>query len=165
LATHVRVLDSYVAGVGSGRVTPLSVFPLASETGAPEMNSGALHRYLAEAVWYPTALLPGNGLVWSPMDNKSAMATLTNSGTTVSLEFRFSEVGEVTGIYTPGRWGKFDGEYKQVPWEGHFRNYQLRAGIRVPLYGEVGWYDDRMLKLVWKGNITDVAFEFGPVSH
>jgi Family of unknown function (DUF6920) len=49
LAAHVRVLDSYIAGVGSGRVSLLSAFAVASEAGAPELNSGALHRYLAEA--------------------------------------------------------------------------------------------------------------------
>lgn len=162
LATHIRVLDSYSAGVGSGRVSLLSAFTVASEAGAAELNSGGLHRYLAEAVWYPTALLPQSGVVWSPINSHSAMATLTDSGTTVSLEFRFNEVGEVTGIYSTGRFGNFDGVYKQVPWEGHFRYYQVRAGMRVPLYGEVGWYDNETLHLVWKGDLIDAQYELGP---
>ena len=162
LATHVRILDSYSAGVGSGRVSLLSAFVVASEDGTPELNSGALHRYLAEAVWFPTALLPQSGVVWSPINDHSAMATLTDRGSTVSLEFRFNEVGEVAGIYSPGRFGSFDGGYKQMPWEGHFRDYQLRAGMRVPLYGEVGWYDDGTLQAVWKGDLIDVQYELGP---
>jgi hypothetical protein len=44
-AGHVRVLDSYIAGVGSGRVSLLSALAVASETGTPELDSGALHRY------------------------------------------------------------------------------------------------------------------------
>ncbi len=160
MATHVRVLDSYIAGVGSGRVSLLSAVPVASQDDTPELNSGALHRYLAEAVWYPTALLPQFGVVWSPIDDSSAMATLTNIGATVSLAFRFNEVGEVTGIFTPARFGYFDGRYRQVPWEGHFNDYQTRAGMRVPLYGEVGWYANGKLELVWKGNITGVKYEF-----
>lgn len=162
LGTHVRVLDSYSTGVGSGRASFFSAFAVASEAGTPEMNSGALHRYLAEAVWYPTFLLPQSGVVWSPINDRSAMATLTDSGTTVSLEFRFNEVGEVTGIYSPGRFGNFDGVYKQVPWEGHFHDYQVRAGMRVPLYGEVGWYDDGTLHIVWKGDLIDAQYELGP---
>lgn len=161
LATHVRVLDSYIAGVGSGRVSLLSAFSVASETGAPELNSGALHRYLAEAVWFPTALLPQSGVVWSPIDDYSALATLTDGSTTVTLEYRFNEIGEVTGIYSAGRFGRFDGEYKQVPWQGHFRNYHLQDGMRVPLYGEVGWYKDGTLQLVWKGDVN-VQYEFEP---
>jgi hypothetical protein len=162
LATHVRVLDNYIAGRGSGHVSLLSTFPVAAEAGTPELNAGALHRYLAEAVWYPTALLPQSGVEWSPIDNETAIAKLTNSGTSVSLEFRFNEAGEVAGIYTPRRFGRFDGEYRQLPWEGHFRDYQIRAGMRIPLYGEVGWYDGRMLQLVWKGNITETQYEFQP---
>ena len=162
LATHVRVLDSYSDGVGSGRVSLLSAFTVVSEAGASELNSGALHRYLAEAVWFPTALLPQSGVVWTPIDNLTALATLTGSGTTVSLEYRFNDVGEVMGIYSPGRFGSFDGGYKQVPWEGRFRDYQVLAGMRVPLYGEVGWYVDGTLQIVWKGDLIDVQYELGP---
>lgn len=161
-ATHVRVLDSYVTGVGSGRVSLMSAFAIASESGAAALNSGALHRYLAEAVWFPTALLPQSGVVWSPIHDRAALASLTDNGITVSLEFRFNEAGEVTSIYSPGRFGRFDGEYKQVPWEGHFRNYQDRAGIRVPLYGEVGWYVDGTLQIVWKGDLIDLYLDHEP---
>lgn len=160
LASHVRVLDSYIAGIGAGRVSLLSAIAVASERGTPELNSGALYRYLAEAVWYPTALLPQSGVLWSPIDDCAALATLTVRGTTVSLEFRFNEIGEVTGIYSPGRFGRFDGGYKQVPWEGHFRSYRILSGMRVPSYGEVGWYDNTMLQLVWKGNIIGADYEF-----
>lgn len=162
LATHVRVLDSYSAGVGSGRVNLLSAFAVASKAGLPELNSGALHRYLAEAVWVPTALLPQSGVVWSPINDHSAMASVTNNGTTVSLEFRFNEVGEVTGLYSPGRFGAFDGEYKRVPWEGHFRDYQLQTGMRVPQYGEVGWYINGILQIVWKGDLLGMQYETEP---
>lgn len=161
-ATHVRVFDSYIAGAGSGYANFLSIVPFVSEAETPELNAGALHRYLAEAVWYPTALLPQSGVIWNPVDDESAVATLTNSNTTVSLEFRFNDLGEATGIFTPARFGSFDGQYRQVPWEGHFQNYQSRAGMRIPLYAEVGWYIDETPSLVWKGNITDTGYEFAP---
>jgi hypothetical protein len=118
------------------------------------MNSGSLHRYLAEAVWYPTALLPGPKLKWTEIDATRALATLTDHGVTVSLEFRFAGTGEVTGIYTPGRWGTFPGGYRQVPWEGHFRDYRERDGIVVPAEGDVGWYIDGEWRAVWKGTVT-----------
>ncbi len=162
LGTHIRVVDSYVGGVGSGRVSLLSAFAIASEEGASELDSGALHRYLAEGVWFPTALLPQSGVTWSPVNDHSALATLTDGSTSVSLEFRFNEVGEVTSIYSPGRFGQFDGAYRQVPWQGHFRDYRQRNGMRVPGYGEVGWYDDGDLQLVWKGHIQKLQYEFWP---
>ncbi|MDI5932826.1 hypothetical protein QLQ84_03405 [Halomonas sp. LN1S58] len=162
LATHLRVRDSYIDGSGAGCVSLLSALPVASAADTPALNSGALHRYLAEAVWCPTALLPRSGVMWSPIDDHTAMATMTDRGTTVSLQFRFNDAGEVVGIYSPGRFGRFDGEYRRVPWEGHFRDYQVQGGMRVPGYGEVGWHDGGTLQLVWKGRITEVQYELEP---
>ncbi len=157
---HVRVRDALIAGLGSGQVSFLSAFTVAAAGGRLEMNSGALHRYLAEAVWYPTALLPSANLRWSAIDDNTALATLTNNGVSVSLEFRFNTTGEVVGIYTPARWGTFDGRYKQVAWEGHFQNYVRRGGILVPSEGEVGWYSEGEWRSVWKGRITELNYEF-----
>jgi hypothetical protein len=117
------------------------------------MTSGSLHRYLAEAVWYPSALLPGPKIQWAAIDATRALATLTDHGVSVSLEFRFAETGEVTGIYTPARWGKFTGGYRQAPWEGHFHEYSERNGVLVPCAGDVGWYVDNRWQAVWKGRI------------
>jgi hypothetical protein len=157
---HVRIRDALIAGQGSGQVSFLSAFTVASAGSIPEMNSGALHRYLAEAVWCPTALLPSAKLRWSVIDDNTALATLTDNGVTVSLEFRFNSAGEVAGIYTPARWGTFDGGYKQIPWEGFFRNYANRGGIVVPSEGEVGWYLDGKWRSVWQGTITESNYDF-----
>jgi hypothetical protein len=95
---HVRVRDAFLAGQGSGNVSLLSAFNVSADGGTPEMNSGSLHRFLAEAVWYPTALLPSPKLQWSPIHANRARDA-HDAGLTVSLEFRFAETGEVTGIY------------------------------------------------------------------
>jgi len=159
LNTHIGVLDSYVAGVGSGRVNFLSAIVLAVDAGANELNSGALLRYLAEAVWYPTALLPESGVIWAAINDNAALATLTDGTTSVSLEFRFNALGEVTSVYSPARSRRMDGGYKQMPWEGCFKNYTTQSGMKVPSYGEVGWYELGVLQRVWKGNIAAIQFE------
>ncbi len=41
-----------------------------------------------------------------------------------------------------------------LAWEGHFRDYELRCGMRVPSYGEVGWYVGDVWQPVWQGRIT-----------
>jgi hypothetical protein len=152
---HVRVRDAYIEGGGSGHVSLLSSFGVSAAGGTPEMNSGALHRFLAEAVWYPVALRPSPTLQWSPIDSTRALATLTDQGLAVSLEFRFADTGEVTGIYTPARWGTFGGGYEQRAWEGHFRNYERRSGFRVPTEGDVGWYAGGEWHAVWEGAILE----------
>ena len=88
-----------------------------------------------------------------------ALATLTDSDITVSLEFGFGDAGQVTGIYTPGRWGKFKAGFRKAAWEGHFGIYEERDGMRIPASGEVGWYDGNQWLPVWKGQILDVSYE------
>lgn len=161
LSMHLRVLDSYIDGVAAGRVSMLSAFPVSYQSGDPELDSGALHRYLAEAVWFPTALLPEAGVEWTPIHEHAALATLSHGNTSVSLEFRFNRAGEVYEVYTPGRYGRFDEGYRQEPWQGHFRDYKQRDGMRVPAYGEVGWYVNGVLQIVWRGDIVEAEYEFG----
>jgi hypothetical protein len=153
----IRVRDSLRDGVGSGEVRFWGV-RLGHDAGTPQMHSGALHRYLAEAVWVPGALRPSERLRWSALDDeRRAIATLADAGCEVSLEFRFDPAGDVESIYTAARWGKFGQGYRQVPWEGHFRDYFLQDGLRVPAAGEVGWYAGQELQLVWQGRLTRLA--------
>jgi hypothetical protein len=155
---HVLVQDSYADGVGSGRVRLLSLIPAGSDRNRLEMNSGSLHRYLAEAVWYPTALLPSAALSWEPIGSSKARATLTDRHVSVALEFGFNSDDEVASIYTPGRWGRFGKEYRQTPWEGHFSGYAERNGMLVPGAGEVGWYLNQEWQAVWKGWLLEARY-------
>lgn len=157
---YVRVFDSYIHGVGSGLVKIMSIYTVGQDQNNPPMNSGALHRYLAETPWYPTALLPESGVKWNPIDENRALATISDRGTTVSLEFRFRSNGEIAGIFTPERWGSFDGGYSQRPWEGRFSDYQEIQGMRVPSKGEVGWYEQGRLESVWKGTLIEANYSF-----
>lgn len=161
---HVRVRDAYFRGRGSGQVSLLSAVTVAADRGRPELNAAALHRYLAEAVWYPAALLPSAGVQWSPVDGRRALATLTDSGFTVSLEFRFNGADEVAGIHATGRWRRSAEGYELVPWEGHFSDYRRYQGMLVPTKGEVGWYSAGRLQIVWRGNIESLEYQFEEVS-
>jgi hypothetical protein len=159
---HVRVLDSFVEGVGAGHVYVGSAILVARDAATPEMNSGSLHRYLSEAPWYPAALRASDRLTWTAIDGSRATATLRDHGTSVSLEFRFDETGAVSAIYTPGRWGRFDGEYRQVACEGHFTDYVRHHGIAVPTNADVGWYVDGAWQPVWEGHIAAYAASIWP---
>ncbi len=157
---NVRVRDAYVAGQGLMQAQILSLVSMVDDRGKAELNAGALQRYLAEAVWFPTALLPGEGVRWSPIDESCALATLTDSGTTVSLEFRFNDSGEVTGVFTPGRFRAVDGKYELTPWAGQFANYQERAGMRIPLDASVEWHLATGIFNWWRGRIVEVEYDF-----
>lgn len=156
----VRVRDGYIAGQGAMQAKLLSLVPVVDERDKAELNAGALQRYLAEAVWFPTALLPSEGVKWSAIDNSRALATLTDSGTTVSLEFHFNDVGEITSVFTPGRYREVNGKYELTPWKGHFYNYEEREGMRIPVEGAVEWQLPDGNFPYWKGRIVEVRYDF-----
>ena len=53
----VLVRDGYIGGEGVMRGKMAGLVSLVDQHGTPELAAGALVRYLAEAVWFPTALL------------------------------------------------------------------------------------------------------------
>ena len=161
---HVRVRDSLLEGVGAGKVSLMSVFTLGSDEDKPELNSGALYRYLAEAVWHPTALLPEAGVKWEAVDESKAIAHLTRFGISISLEFGFNSLGEITDVYTEDRFGKFGDVYIKYPWEGRFSDYQEFSDVKLPTRGEVGWHLPDGWWLFWRGEIVNAEFEIGNLS-
>ena len=159
--TDVRVRDGYWAGQGSMRGRLLGIVPVIDQSGTPELNAGALIRYLAESVWQPTALLPSMGVVWTPIDDRSALATLTDSGATVSLEFHFAEDGRLTRIFTPRRPREVNGAYEMAAWEVRFDAFEARDGMQIPVEATVEWQlPDRTLSY-WRGRILDTDYDFG----
>lgn len=157
---HVHVIDSFIDGVGSGKVSLMSIISVGYDEDKPELNSGALYRYLAESVWHPTALLPQSGIQWEAIDDNRAIAHLTIQDITASLLFRFNDFGEITSMYTEDRFGRFDDKYIKYPWEGHFRNYQEINGVKIPIEGEVGWHLPEGWWLFWKGKIVEASFTY-----
>jgi hypothetical protein len=70
----VRVHDAYIAGRGTLHA---AVFGLVSVVNVRDTTElGELMRFLAEAAWYPTSLLPSQGVRWEAADDHSARATL-----------------------------------------------------------------------------------------
>ena len=100
----VRGWDAYAGGRGHMFWRVLSALPLIS-SAAPEIDQSALLRYLTEAVYYPTALLPSPGLSWTPVGEHAARATLTAGpgSPTVAAVFHFGPGGEALCAKTEDR--------------------------------------------------------------
>lgn len=157
LAT-VRVRDSYIEGVGSMKGKMASLIPVVDQSGGPGMAAGALHRYLAESAWFPTALLPGGSVAWEPVDDTTARATMTDGETSVWLDFRFGDRGEIVSVFTPARLREMDGEYVPTPWGGSFREYQEVDGMMIPMAGEVEWILPEGRLSYWRGRIVSAEY-------
>ncbi|TYQ17707.1 UNVERIFIED_CONTAM: hypothetical protein Cloal_0068 [Acetivibrio alkalicellulosi] len=133
---HIVGRDKYYEGKGSMIIKPLSLFTLADSSGK-EMDQGAMLRYLAEIVWFPTAALE-DYITWEEIDNNIAKATMSYGGITASGIFTFNEVGEVIK-FEAERYGEFDGEFKLELWSIPIREYKEFDGIKVPTKGDVTW--------------------------
>jgi hypothetical protein len=157
----VRVRDSYVGGEGAMLARAAGVIPVVSQHGTPEMADASLQRFLAESVWFPTALLPSAGVVWTPIDESSARASLTDRGNTVSVDFQFGVDGQIDG-FTAMRNRDVDGRSVLTMWRGRMWDYERVDGMMVPRGAEVEWVLADGPLTYWRGHITRLTYEFGP---
>ena len=156
----VRVVDSYIVGSGLLRAALQGLVTMADMQGGGEIARGEFMRYFAEAVWYPTALLPSQGVQWKAVDDRSASATLTDGPITLTLLFRFDEAGLIESFRAEARGGMVGRLMVQAPWEGRFSNYQTRDGMSVPFAGEVAWMRPEGRKVYFKGAVAQLSYEF-----
>jgi hypothetical protein len=154
---NVFVHDAYVLGEGNLHASLLGLFTVAKMHDTPELNQGELLRFFAEATWYPTALLPSQGVCWKAIDDTSARATLTEDATAVSLVFQFNAEGAIAKMRAEAR---YRDKLTAMPWCGRFGDYSVRNGMLIPLEGEVGWEHPEGIRLYFKGRITEISYEF-----
>jgi uncharacterized protein DUF6920 len=156
----VCVHDAYVAGEGLLRATLFGLLPLAEIRGNPMITQGELMRFLAEAAWYPTALLPSQGVQWKAVNDRSAMATLRDADIEVSLLFRFNEHDLIDSVHAEARGAMVGKNIVMMPWECRMSNYQTHNGMTVPLTGEVAWVRPEGRKAYYRGTVTLLTYEF-----
>jgi len=158
----VHVHDAYVAGEGRLHAAVFGLVTVARVPDSPDLQRGELMRFFMEAAWYPTALLPSQGVRWEAVDDRSARATLTDGGITLTLLFRFHDDGLIDTARADARGRIVDGKITTAPWQGRFWNYAERDGMRVPLEGEVAWILPEGAKPYWRGRITALNYELVP---
>jgi hypothetical protein len=156
----VRVVDAFIAGEGLLRPAILGLYSMGAMQGTGEIARGELLRHFAESVWFPTALLPSQGVVWQAVDDGAAQATMTDGPISVTMLFRFGADGLITAIHVEGRATTVDGATVLMPWECRMSNYQTQDGMRVPLTGEALYITPQREKPYFKGTINTIAYEF-----
>ena len=157
---QVHVHDAYITGEGILHASVLGLLSMVNLRGTGELAQGELMRFFAEAAWYPTALLPSQGVRWDAVDERSSRATLKDGDFTLTLLFRFNEDGLIETVSAEARGRTVGGAVVPTPWQGRFWSYAERDGMRVPLDGEVAWLLPEGAKPYWRGRITSVIYEF-----
>lgn len=157
---YAFVHDAYVTGEGMLHATLFGLVTVADLRGTPEVARGELMRFFAEAVWYPTALLPSQGVRWEAVDSSSAKATMKDGDTVLTMLFRFNDDGLIDSVRAEARTRAVNGTTVPTPWEGRLWGYELRDGMRIPLEAEVAWLLADGPLPYWRGRITGIKYEF-----
>jgi hypothetical protein len=156
----ISVRDAFVARQGTMRGAFLSLIDVVDESDTHELNEGALQRYLAEAVMFPTALLPSGGVSWTPIDETHAWASIVSGDAAARLQFEFAPSGEVVAVSTPSRYRAKDHRYISTPWGGQFRRYETAYAMRVPSEAEVYWVIDDERRPYVKLQVKSFRYSF-----
>ncbi len=159
---QVRVVDSYVAGQGLLHAAVQGLFTLARVQGEGEIARGELMRWFAEVAWYPTALLPSQGVQWQALDDRSARATLVDGPVTLSLLFQFSADGLIESFRAEARGSMVGQQMVMAPWVGGWSDYQRRDGMLVPLVGEVAWLRPEGRQSYFTGRVQALHYTWRP---
>ena len=157
---HVFAQDAYIGGAGSLKAALLGFIKVAEIEDSRPLSEAALMRYLAEAVWYPTKLLPSQGVTWQGIDDTRAVATLSDGEIQVSLSFQFDDSGMVSQIEAASRWRTEHSALIERPWEVRVWGYETRGGMRVPTRGEAAWLLPSGRLPYWRGQLSDVLYKF-----
>lgn len=135
---HIAGRDTFVNGKGRMLIKGMSVYPMADSTG-PEIDQGAMVRFLAEILWMPSAALR-DYIQWSATDAAGATATMTDGETAVSAVFVFDTNGDPANV-TAQRYFAREGGATLETWHITIdpESYRSIQGIRVPCNATVSW--------------------------
>ncbi len=156
----VYVHDAYVGGEGILHPAILGLFSLADPVEAGVLAQGEFVRFFAETAWYPTALLPSQGVHWEAVDDRSAKATFVDGKVSVMMLVNFGEADLIEWVSVEARAAMVGKAIVMTPWEGRMANYQMRDGMLIPLTCEVSWLGPEGRAPYWRGTITSLADEF-----
>jgi hypothetical protein len=158
----VRVEDSYIAGQGQVIAKVLGLFTVAEAQGGGDLARGEFMRYFAEAAWYPTALLPSQGVRWQAVDGASAHATIVDGPLSLTMLFKFDETGLIASVRAESRGGGVGKDMVMRPWDCGLSSYQPEQGMMIPMVGEAAWMQADGRRVYFRGTVKKLSYEFLP---
>ena len=133
----ISATDRFFEGHGTMSIKLCSLIPLVHAHG-PEMDQGALVRYLGEIAWFPTAWLT-SAITWQAIDASSVKTTIREAGVSASAVLSVNEQGQPT-FFTADRYREEHGHYRLIPWSGQYNEYREVDGMRIPTTYEITWH-------------------------
>lgn len=132
--------DSAEEGHSWSRFWLLGIAPVARAGGNADHARSAFGRYIAEAVfWTPAALLPGEDVHWSPIDESTARVTVARWGLEQAVDLSVDADGRPTRVVFQ-RWSNANTakKFKLQPFGGYLSEFKEFGGFRLPTKIEAG---------------------------
>lgn len=150
--------DYYDNGVGGMKGVLGKAVTLFDQRGA-DMDQACLATYLAEILFLPSAALDER-VLWEPIDDHHAKATIRYGGATASGTFTFNERDEMTEFTTADRaMTDAAGHVEQVPWSaicGSYLTYD--DGLRLPTTFQAVWHCAEEDFIYFDGRIAHMEY-------
>ncbi len=150
----VTARDMYIADKGRLIVTLLSLVNVVDGQGE-EFNEGEFQRWLAEAVWFPTNLLPSERLQWSAIDTNTAKLIFNYNELSVTFLVTINSIGEITLMQT----NRFMEKGKKEVWIGKMSDYKEMKRILVPTKIEAIWKLEKGEHSYVKFNVKKLEYD------
>jgi hypothetical protein len=131
----MTAIDKYMGGKGSLSVYLLNLIPVAGGRGI-KFSQGELLRWLGEAVWFPTALLPNENLTWEAIDDSHAKLTYRHEKLLIYYIVTFNAAHEIAQLETR----RYMGGKELETWIGKVSNYKPHNNMLIP----------RTMQAIWK---------------
>jgi hypothetical protein len=150
--------DLFWRGDASMLIKVAYLLPVVDQEANPRINESALHRFLLELPWYPTAAL-NDYLRWGKIDNATARATISYQGVQASADFIFDQEGNLLRTEAM-RYKESDENAERIRCSGELDSYQEIDGMKIPTEIDVSWYLDSG-KFTWfKVEVEEISFEY-----
>lgn len=129
--------DKYYLGQGSMNISLLGLLSVGKAEPGREMNQGAMHRFMAEMIWYPSAAL-NDYITWEAIDDNSARAIMTWQGVRAEMVFNFNDEGDLVNNVA-ARYREDKGKFVLNDWGGVARQFREFNGIRIMSKTDIVW--------------------------
>ena len=155
----VNAVDSYLNGKGNLLIKLNSSITVADSWGI-ELDKSGLFRYISEAVFFPTKLLPSKNLLWNILDSNIAEIKFTNNENSVVAKLYFDSEFKISKIETYDKYRALEEGFEKSLYTVYFSSYKLVNDLfEVPTSMEVEW-DLASGKFKYgKFDITNIFYE------
>ncbi len=109
----VNAIDSYITGKGNMLIKLNSSITVADSWGI-ELDKSGLFRYISEAVFFPTKLLPTKNLLWNILDSNLAEIKFTNSENSIVAKLYFDSEYKISKIETYDKYQSIRRRFQKV---------------------------------------------------